>query len=793
MTDEYAEIQPEDRTDAGTAVKNILAKRRRELELERRREREAFVRELMRAVEASFVGETDLDVDELLDDLQTCLESNPELGTVLSPGRDGLEDKFKVLYRRFARKRRRWRDGEDVGDWPRRREYRVYVRVAIALETTYAASDKTRMAPVQLQKLDVAGARSPVEGEPTPIGRVRVSASSTVDLEDRATVINHQDCEHVLVIANPREGKDALICALAGNLKDEHGYKWVALHDDGRNETPMIAAPNDEQAIQESLDRFDQTPKGYPTKVYAPALGLPDELPRNHVPFTVGVDSLTPEIISQLSGVKPQGETQERIKYAVEESDGKVDKLIRLLEKYADETSAEVTVTETTAREDGGDTEETVSETRTYQMGEDAVLEDCAKSLMLLASEGLLADAGTDTNLDMTSVLQDQEHVAVLNCNFLPEGDDHIKYLLENVWLRLISKERDRNPWLPRVAIEIREIKELAPSTLNRAKYSHIAKSLRQTLFTLSSQGGSRRILLLGSTQYLRDVFLPVRGNMPIKVLLKMGEEKISILENAGFNFSYEQRQQLKDFDAGWGMLMEPGGKTYPINWRGPRCALGLGDLEWRDRYGIAMGFRVQHSSTSTIEHWEHDATHYVDKDGERRAAPPDRQEWYLLPEDLEAHGVDADAGSVAEDALLQVLETRQEYDVPQDLRPAEIQATGQQRELQLVSTAEAEARQQTELYDEYGVDGALREWTNRQWTTVKKMVRILEAIDDHTVNSYTDLSELTGVSVPSIKSYANNDSGLDVCMEKEGGVYHLTPVGKKALEVQWRAVFDEL
>jgi len=425
-------------------------------------------------------------------------------------------------------------------------------------------------------------------------------------------------------------------------------------------------------------------------------------------------------------------------------------------------------------------------------MGEDSILEDCAKSLMLLASEGLLADAGADRNLDMTEVLADQEHVAVLNSNNLPDGDTHLKYLLENVWLRLISKERDEHPSLPRVAIGLREIKELAPSTLNRAKYSHIAKSLRQTLFTLSSQGGSRRILLIGSTQYLRDVYLPIRGNMPIKVLLKMGEEKISVLENAGFDFSYEQRQQLKGMPTGWGMLMEPAGKTYPINWRGPRCALGLGDLEWRDRYGLAMGFRVQHTETSTISRWTHDAEEYVDHEGVRQSAPPDRQEWYLLPGDLEEHGVDVD-GEISDQVLLDVLDERREHDLPQDLRPAPVDTGEEQREIRLMSTEEADEKAQNEVLTKHGIEGVLADWTNRQERTVEKMTRVLRAIRDNQAESYQDLADLTGVGYSSIKNYGTEETQLLRCIQKENGVYSLTPIGRAALDVSWSTVFDEL
>jgi len=783
-------IQPSDTTDTGTAVRNIISKRIREEAWRQRREASADIRKLMRSAEAAFAGESDHTPHEILDPLQQYLENDPKLHDVLDPTYEALDDKYKMLFRRLSRCRQRWREGDDI-QLPLLQEYETYVRVAIAIGAVHAGSDKTRYAPVYLPKLTVRGARSPVGGDPTPVGRVRIGADSTVELGDRETTIPHLDCEHVMVIANPREGKDALISRIAGNLKDEHGYKWVALHDDGRNETPMIATPNDEEAIIESLESFGQTPKGYQTEVFVPAVGLLDELPRNHVLFTVGVDSLTPEIITQLSGVTPEGQTLERIKYAVEECSGSVDRLVRLLEKYAEETSAEVTVTELRDA-DEMESEEVSSTTRSYDLGEDQILKDCAQSLMLLASEGLLRDAGTETNLDMTEVLENQDAVAVLNCNFLPDGDEHLKYLLENVWLRLINEERDRNPWLPRVAIEIREIKELAPSTLTRSKYTNIVKSLRQTLFHLSSQGGSRRIMLLGSTQYLRDVYLPVRGNMPIKILLKMGEEKISVLESAGFDFTPSARDQLKSFDTGWGMIMMPDGKTYPVNWAGPRCALGLGDLEWLDRYGLAMGFRVQHDSMSA-EDWQHDDGTYFDRNGQCRAAPPDRQEWYLLEEDVNAIGADGDADGLEEEAVLDAARERQEWPVPQDLRPKPVDVTTEQRELNLLSTAEKEEKEENSVYEKFEITGALRDWTRRQEGTVERFLDILEAVEVIEASTYADIADACSVPQGSIKAYSNDESQLANCIEKKDGAYQLKPLGKKSLRISWGAVFEEL
>lgn len=798
MSQGYDEIQPSDNSDTDTAVENTIAKRAKDRERELRRESKARVRELMRSTEAAFAGEIDLEPTEVLDELQELLEDDPDLHDVLAPGYDGLESWVKVSFKKLSRLRERWRAGDDV-EIPLVREYRTYIRVAIALGHIHAATDMTRYAPVHLEKLDVPGARSPIDGEPTPIGRVRVAASSTEDLEDRATEIPHKDCEHILAIANPREGKDSLISRIAGNLKDEHGYKWVSLHDDGRFETSMLSIPNDEEGIQQSLESFDQDPKGYPTKVYVPAVGLPDRLPANHVPFTFGVDSLTTETVAQLSGVQPEGSTERRIKHAlreVQDGGGSVDELIRLLEKYADETSAEITVTEL-RDDDELEDEDVDSETRTYQLGEDKVLRECAQSLMMLASEGLLRDAGAETNLDMTDVLEDQEHAAALNCNFLPDGDEHLKYLVENIWLRLIFRARDDNPWLPRVAVEIREIKELAPSTLDRAKYSKIVKALRQTLFFLSSQGGSRRVLLLGSTQYLNDVYKPVRGNMPLKVLLKMGDEKIRTLESAGFVFKEEEKHQLKTYSTGWGMLLMPDGKTYPINWTGARCGLSLGDLEWINRYGLAMGFRVQLRDVQDVQEWRHDAARYYTERGELQEAPPDRGEWYLLEGDVRGPAIDNGNApmpdDLEDDEILEAARRRQEYPIDQDLRPVSLDVTDQQRQLELVSTEEAEEREANEVFQRFDVHGVLREWSRRQEGTVGKFTRILETIQRHEISSYSELADLTGVGESSIKQYMNQDGGLEAACEKDGGAYHLTPVGRQALEIPWSSVFSEL
>jgi len=74
---------------------------------------------------------------------------------------------------------------------------------------------------------------------------------------------------------------------------------------------------------------------------------------------------------------------------------------------------------------------------------------------------------------------------------------------------------------------------------------------------------------------------------MPLKILLQLGEEEVMTLDKA-YNFSPRQKEQLTSFNVGWGMLVKDGGEHWPINWRGARCGLGLGDEHWRDRYAVA-------------------------------------------------------------------------------------------------------------------------------------------------------------------------------------------------------------
>jgi len=75
-------------------------------------------------------------------------------------------------------------------------------------------------------------------------------------------------------------------------------------------------------------------------------------------------------------------------------------------------------------------------------------------------------------------------------------------------------------------------------------------KALQATVYEIATRGGSRRIMMLGSTQKLNDVYKAVRTNMPLKILPQLGEEEVMTLDKA-YNFSPRQKEQLTSFNVG--------------------------------------------------------------------------------------------------------------------------------------------------------------------------------------------------------------------------------------------------
>ncbi|MFC7134341.1 MULTISPECIES: hypothetical protein [Salinibaculum] len=763
----YEQLQPED-DDVDQVVERLIASRREHVQRESELTREAAIRKLIRTIEGKLTGkrDTDVHVDDLLTELLELLERDGDLDDALQPDTD-VPGWSRVTLKKYRRK----------GEIPRNRlrVFRAIVHVARELGYLGGYADKSRYTAVVMETLDVPGANSKVrEGEQTPIGRRRLSADSTQDLDDARVEIPHKDCEHIMAVANPRQGKDSTIARICGNLKREHGYKWISLYDDGRNETPMIALPNEDPAIHDVLDEFGQEPRGYETTVFVPAVeSLPDKLPANHEPFSIGLNALSPELVAQLAGEEISSEsTQRRIQKALSEArgaDGSVEALIDRLQTYADETTAEVQVTGLRDEDDLDDAEDEDA-THSYHMGEDELLSNIAESLMLLAAEGLLRDSGAETNIDMREIIADNESVAVLNANFVT---DSLKYLLTDLWLQLIYRARDQDPRLPRVALEIRELKDLAPSKLGDSAHSHIVKSLQQTFFFLSSQGGSRRILIAGSTQKLNDVYKPVRGNMPIKILLQLGPEKITALENAGYNLSPRQKNQLKDYPTGWGMIYNLGSWKWPIQWAGAHCGLGMGDIPWRDRYGRAAGFRVATRSTRERPWYDVSGTKVTDRS-------PDAGEWYLTTDDVEeAGGFEA------------AVEQRRENQVTSTLLLESVDIDTD-RKLELLSQQDARERLLQRIRDQHEFPQELETWLDYDLGRIDELLNVLRAIRDGTHTSYAEIGDECGKSGSTVGNYfSRGEQPLQGIAAKRGDIYQLTNAGKRALSFPWRDYLD--
>lgn len=759
MDEQFEAIQPNPDENTTEIVRNSIASQLEERERERARNREAYVRSRLKEVEKALTESpyaSDEPVNVILQEIYAILDAEAIAESLVKSDVDR-----EVLVRwRWVR---RYREQDETPPNPRK-EFETYVHAAEALGVQSSYHDQTRYAPVRMDTLDVPGSSSLVrEDERTPIGRLRLPKDSTRALKNAAIDINHDDAEHILVIGNPRQGKDSTIASIAGNLKDEHGYKWISVFDDGRNETPMVGLPNEQAVIEEALEKFDQVPKGYETTVFVPdTASLPGELPGNFEPFTIGVDSLSADMIEQLSGVTINSQsTERRIKQALEETrsvNGGVDVLIDRLQEYARETTATVTVSTFEGDED---------EESTYYMGEDEILEEVAESLTLIAAEGLIRGPKAETNLDMTEVIEANESVAVLDTNFV---DDSIGFLLTNLWLELVWKARDQNPSFPRVALEIREIKNLAPSKVSDAKYSRIIKSLKQTLFKISSQGGSRRIMMIASTQRLKDLYKSVRANMPLKILLQIDEEKIRSLEAAGYSFRPETKHSLREMPTGWGMFISPAtGKEWPINWRPARCALGVGDLNWRDRYGRAAGFRVYRGS-SAPDTW-------INPEGDRiRDENPSLGGWYLTPEDVKEHG-----------SVEAALEARQDDRLNSTLRPVEIETESTDRQMRLESVEEKTEVKRERIRKE--LPPVLEEWVDRDEEMVDRMVSILETINQEDVGKKSELAKLVGAGERTI--YRDlNERNLGVGIEKaDDGIYVLNEVGERVLEQNWTRI----
>ena len=766
----YEDIQPTDNDSVEEVAKATVAQRERQIESEQERARDSRIVELIKQSQQALTGKRESekqDIDpsqerrddeaqgsytanELLMELGALMEAHEDVQEAVYGG--DMDSRTAILWRSYRDRRK---SGVAVPD--KKQEHAIYASVASEAGLIGSYGDQTDYAPVQLEALDVRGAESDVnEGEQTPVARIRIGASDAVDLESRTVTIPLKDCRHILVAANPRQGKDSTICRLSGNLKDEHGYKWVSLYDDGRNENQMIQIPSDDPGIQDSLESFSQEPKGYPTTVYVPAVNLPDDLPTNHEAFSIGVDQLTPDILTRLAGIKPSEQTEQRISKAlseIQDGRGSVEELIGKIQKYSEETTARIST--------GGDED---GETHEYQMDEDGVLGEIVQSLTIAAGRGIIRDRGAETNIDMAEVLRDQDRVAALNANHV---DDSLKHLCVLIWLELIWQARGENEDLPRIALEMREIKNLAPSKLGDVKYTSTARGLQQILFLLSSQGSARGIMMLGSVQKLTDFYKPIRTNMDINILLKLGGEKIHDLQ---WSFSHEERNQLKGMQQGWGMIAGGGEqdnrpqKVYPINFCGARCGLGEQDISWRVRYGESSGWRIA-TGSERYDEWINGHGDRVSSDDESL----DARDWYLLPQDIEDH-------ESVEDALSE----RMRDGMPEPLMLYDPGEGVDAVDMQLVSPGEGG---EGGGLDDMDVPPGLEAWKEHLGKLDRWLVA-LKVIDEEEISNYAELAERTGTGKSTISDDMKRPFGS--CVAKEDGQYVLTGLGEDALQLDW-------
>ncbi|MFC4553558.1 MULTISPECIES: hypothetical protein [Halorussus] len=787
----FDKIQSQDDTSAAVAAENKVKKRIRDRLRRENREVEAEVRSIISKAEEALAGESEHIPEKLLGKLHWYLWLDPDRAEVLHPQNDDLARKYKRYFQRCHVDRER-----GIRPDPQE-EYKILNEVAKALGYQSSVTDRSQYAPVRLESIDEPGAKS-VEN-PTPIGRRRIGHDDPADPEDRAVEIPHQSCDHILAVALPRSGKDSTLASIGKNLWDEHGYSYFSILDDGRMETPMLAIPNDEKVIQQNLERFGQEPDAFDAEVFVPAMdGLPERLPQNFTRFSIGIDSLTPHLILRLAGVTKSDETVEaRIKQALDDTlagTGQVTELVARLQSYAKQMEATIEWTEIHERQSGK--HETETYTANFQMDAEDALNTAAQRLGQLAGEGLVTSPDAVTNLDMQKVIARQEQAAVLCCNFLKQGQEALKYTIMDLWLRLIYQARDDNPRLPRVCLEIRELKNVAPSKLADVRYKDAIKTLQQTIFFISTQGGSRRILMLGSTQKLNDVYKPVRSNMATKILLRLGEEEIETLDRS-YHFDYRQKDQLAEFSIGQGMILAGGEAYWPIDLRGAPCGLGLGDQHWFDRYGRAWGARVRQSLNdywntkhSDSEWW----VHVPDAEVREMDDPPKigdtYSEWYLLSEDFpdETEREDVDRALIRD-----VLENRREYPVKTDLSLAETGAGNRQRDLS-IAPADPEDSGVDDLAEEFGVPQDVQPWlADRTRPGRQRMVEACRILQEHgPFQWYKDMDEFLSYPESTMRNYVEPE-GLEPCFDTSGSKIKLTPVGEQVANIEWEVLEEKL
>lgn len=796
MSSQIHDLQPQDRTGTRTAARNKLSEK-----IERKRHKEtlnteAHVRDLHRRAEAAIVGDKDTErtPEQILEELHLYLWHDPDWPSVTyseGPPTSASAFQFRQIHRRFQ-------NGQDIDVtlW-----YEVLTGVAKGLEYVNSGIDRTQRAPVYLEKLDPNEVpHAPDIDEVTPVGYRRIGADDPVDPEEREVVIPHDDCDHILAIAKPREGKDSTLTSIGMNLWREHGYKYISIHDDGRMETPMLAIPNDEQAIKDSLERFNQQPRAMDTEVYVPRMeGTPDILPANFVPFTLGIDMLTPKDILRLAGVTDSDPSLElRIKEALKitlDRSGQVDQLINLLFDFAEGLEATIEWTEEQDRHTDNGVE---TYQASFSLDAEKAVKKAAQRLARLAGEGFIASPDASTNINFHDLIEDNEKAAVLCCNYI-DASEGFKYTIMDLWLQKIMEARDKWPRLPRVCLEVRELKNLAPSQIQHARYRDQKRALQQTFRIITSQGGSRRVLLLGSTQKFNDVLRSVRNNMDTKIFLRQSQEQVPELDKK-MNFNDDLFGQLLTFDTGQGMIHTDGEPYWPIRWRGSPCGLGLGDQVWRDRYGAAWGARVRQTGDDPFAdgdnpEWWVDVVAY---DVLPSTKNPAVGAWYLLPTDFPepvASINDPDeAGDAMSERLIEwTLRQRREYDIPVDLSLEPVGVDKRQQDITLEQIGQETTYE--DIATRHNVPRAISAWLRKAPKTRQTYIEVCELVSKREFSSYAQIHAALDPdwTEGTFRNHASDDDGLGPCLDRDGQQWVLTPVGKQVPGIDWGAVENGL
>jgi len=252
---------PEDSISVGAIDKQISDSLIERVEQDNR-SIEAVVRSLIAEAEDALAGNSPYDAEAVFETIHYFLIHDDRIRRPSRADDDTLDASTKIRFEDHRDSRR-----ASGSDSTPREEFETQVQVAKALRYIYSYANKTRYIPVRLEKLDIPGMSFPSRETQTHRTKTSRERRDVDEMEEEIT-INHEDCEHVLVVALPRKGKDSTITSLCGNLKDEHGYKWFSCLDDGRNETPMTAIPNDEKPIKDNLDDFGQEPKAYDAEVF---------------------------------------------------------------------------------------------------------------------------------------------------------------------------------------------------------------------------------------------------------------------------------------------------------------------------------------------------------------------------------------------------------------------------------------------------------------------------------------------------------------------------------------------